>query len=208
APKALKILKYTNPTTGVQDWYYVEFRQALGFDSDLATTAGAYQMLSSNILNGVEIRWVPGSQPASGIRLLDMTPGSIDPYSGTVDLYTNDPALTVGNSFSDPDAGVTITTSSAAASGATMTVTLTTPTCARAKPTVTASPATQAAPAGSTVSYTISVTNNDGAGCAPATFDVDIWTFGTIGWSMALGASSCSGDTHCAAALSLNPGDS
>src|SRR5207247_5288603 len=102
APKTLKILKYTNPTTGAQDWYYVEFRQAVGFDSYLGTNPNfcANAMNSSNILNGVEIRWVPGAQPASGIRLLDLPPGSIDPYCQDVRLYQLDPALTVGNSFS------------------------------------------------------------------------------------------------------------
>ena len=31
-PKAVKILKSTDPNTGYKDWYYVERRQALGFD--------------------------------------------------------------------------------------------------------------------------------------------------------------------------------
>src|SRR5262249_25195780 len=170
-PKALKILKYTNPTTGAREWYYLEYRRAIGFDSYLATVSGAYQLLSSNILNGVEIRW--GSE-LSGYHnwLLDMTPGSVDPYSGTVDLYTNDPALTVGNSFSAPDAALTLTVASVDSSGPSISVTLTPPTCARANPTVSVSPASQTAPAGSTVTYTVSVKNNDGAGCAPTTFDL------------------------------------
>jgi hypothetical protein len=36
-PKALKILKSTDPTTGNGTWHYVEYRQAIGFDSFLST---------------------------------------------------------------------------------------------------------------------------------------------------------------------------
>ena len=196
-PKALKLLKRTDPTTGAREWYYVEFRQAVGFDSYLATVSGPYQLLSSNILNGVLIRWGSESSTDSS-RLLDMTPGSVDPYSGIVDLYTNDPALTVGNSFSDPDAGVTMTVASVGASGASVSVTLTTPTCARANPTVAVAPsAGSAVPAGTAVTYTVSVTNNDGAGCAASTFSLRTMVLLT-GWTAAFGAPT----------LTLSPGAS
>ena len=186
-PKALKLLKRTDPTTGAREWYYVEFRQAIGFDSHLATVSGPYQLLSSNILNGVEIRWGSESSNDSS-RLLDMTPGSVDPYSGIVDLYTNDPALTVGNSFSDPDAGVTMTVASVDAGGARVSVTLTPPTCPRASPTVAVSPsAGPAVLAGTAVTYTVSVTNNDGAGCAASTFSLQTMVLLT-GWTAAFGA--------------------
>ena len=46
-PKALAILKATSATTGQQTWYYVEYRQTLGFDSFLST--------NSNVLTGVVI---------------------------------------------------------------------------------------------------------------------------------------------------------
>jgi hypothetical protein len=186
-PKALKLLKRTDPTTGTREWYYVEFRQAIGFDSYLATVAGPYQLLSSNILSGVEIRW--GSEAsADSSRLLDMTPGSVDPYTGVVDLYTNDPALTVGNSFSDPDAGVTVTVTSVDSTEAGLSVTLTTPTCARANPTVAISPSpSPGVPAGTAVTYTVSVTNNDGAGCAASSFSLQ--TMAPLsGWTAAFAA--------------------
>jgi hypothetical protein len=171
-PKALKILKRMDTTTGAREWYYVEYRQAIGFDSYLATVSGPYQLLSSNILNGVEIRWVSESSVDSS-RLLDMTPGSVDPYTGIVDLYTNDPALTAGNSFSDPDVGVTLTVTPLDSRGAVVSVTLTAPTCARADPTIAVSPSPgPAVPAGTAVTYTVSVTNNDGAGCAASSFSL------------------------------------
>ena len=183
-PKALKVLKRTDPTTGAREWYYVEFRQAIGFDSYLATVGGPYQLLSSNILSGVQIRW--GSESSSdSSRLLDMTPGSVDPYTGIVDLYPNDPALTVGNSFSDPDAGVTLTVVSVDGSGAGVSVALATPTCARANPAVAVSPSPgPAVPAGTAVTYTVSVTNNDGAGCAASSFSLQTMVLLT-GWTAA-----------------------
>jgi len=196
-PKALKLLKRTDPTTGAREWYYLEFRQAIGFDRYLATVGGPYQLLSSNILNGVEIRW--GSESSSNSsRLLDMTPGSVDPYTGIVDLYTNDPALTLGNSFSDPDAGVTLTVGSVDSGGATVSATLATPTCPRANPTVVVSPSPgPAVLAGTAVAYTVSVTNNDGAGCAASSFSLQ--TTGLLtGWAGAFAAPT----------LTLNPGTS
>jgi hypothetical protein len=95
-PKALKILKSTDPVTGEKTWYYVEYRQAIGFDGFLANNA--------NVMNGVLIR--TGSEAsANSSFLLDMTPGS---FSGTTDF--RDPALVVGESFTPLDADFTITT--------------------------------------------------------------------------------------------------
>ncbi len=182
-PKALKILKSTDPTTGLSDWYYVEFRQAIGFDSVIQTDS---RMNSSNILNGVEIRW---GREASGSWLLDMTPE-------TYDLYSRDPALTVGRSFSDPDAGVAIALASVGSTGAAVTVALSPPDCPRANPTVTVSPTSQTVSAGTAATYTVSVTNNDGASCAATSFRLQAGTGGLIGWTASLAAST----------LTLGPG--
>ncbi|MGH8532196.1 MAG: NEW3 domain-containing protein [Gammaproteobacteria bacterium] len=96
-PKALKILKSTDPSTGKRTWYYVQFLQAIGFDGALAGNA--------NVLNGVVIRFGTESNGNSG-HLLDMTPAS-----GTTIYYDwKDPALVVGQRFEDPAAGVTMTT--------------------------------------------------------------------------------------------------
>ena len=46
-PKAMAILKSTDPMTGQQTWYYLEYRQALGSDSFLAG--------NSNMLNGIVV---------------------------------------------------------------------------------------------------------------------------------------------------------
>ena len=93
-PKALKILKSTDPTTGYRTWYYVEYRQAIGFDAFLSS-------LPSNILNGVLIR-VGSETSGNTSNLLDLVP-STDSWW--------DAALVGGQSFQDPQAAVTITTS-------------------------------------------------------------------------------------------------
>jgi hypothetical protein len=179
-PKALKILKSSNPTTGYRDWYYVEFRQAIGFS----------QMNSSNILNGVVIH--TGSEESGyDNRLLDMTPE-------TYDLYARDPALTVGRSLHDPDAGVTITLASVGSTGAAVSVAFSTPTCTRVNPTVAVSPSqSQGVPAGTAVTYTVSVTNNDGADCAASSFSLQTMAPLT-GWTA----------TFVAPTLTLSPGAS
>ncbi len=97
APKALKILKSTDPSTGKRTWYYVESRQAIGFDAFLADYP--------NVLNGVLIS-IGSESDGNSSYLLDMTPDS-----GILNVYDwSDPALIEGQSFQDPDSGVTITT--------------------------------------------------------------------------------------------------
>ncbi len=95
-PKALKILKSTDPVTGHKTWYYAEYRQAIGFDAFLANNA--------NVMNGVLIHTASEASANSSL-LLDMTPGSA---SGTGDFL--DSALVVGESFSPLDGDLTITT--------------------------------------------------------------------------------------------------
>lgn len=66
-PKALKILQSSSSGT----YYYVEFRQALGFDSYLSLNVPGY----SNVLNGVVVHAAAPSN-ANGSQLLDMNPSS------------------------------------------------------------------------------------------------------------------------------------
>ncbi|QSX31337.1 cadherin-like domain-containing protein [Shewanella cyperi] len=66
-PQALRIANGTDEN-GQPLYYYVEYRQAVGFDSSLATEA-------SNFLNGVRLREGADNNPASGY-LLDPTPNS------------------------------------------------------------------------------------------------------------------------------------
>jgi len=148
-PKALKILKSTNPNT----WYYVEYRQPVGFDSFLSGNA--------NVLNGVVIHLGTDASPNSSY-LLDLTPETTS---------WNDPALVLGQSFTDSNAGVIITPVSMNGSSASVQVSMTPQPCVRANPTVTASPSqSQWVPAGTTVNYTVGVTNTDSSTCTASTF--------------------------------------
>lgn len=157
-PNALKVLKDTDPVTGGKTWYYIEYRQALGFDDFLAG--------NSNVLNGVAVRMANESDPGSSV-LLDMTPDS----SLTWDW--GDPALVFGQTFSDPENGILITSLSGNGSTAMVSVSFDTPICVRTNPIVAASPAeSQWVAAGTSVTYTVTVSNTGSVGCSGAFFDL------------------------------------
>ncbi|OLC17129.1 MAG: hypothetical protein AUH29_03185 [Candidatus Rokubacteria bacterium 13_1_40CM_69_27] len=188
--KALKILKNTNLTTGYSEWYYVEVRQPLGFDTVIVTSTKGGGLDSNNILNGVVVHIALNDNGGNNNALLDMTPE-------TYQLYSLDPALTVGRSFSDPDAGVTITPVSVRSTGAAVGVALGAPACnTRSTPTVALSPSkSETVPAGTALTYTVSVTNNDGATCPASSFLLQ--AFVPSDWTAAL-----------APTLTLSPGAS
>src|SRR6185436_13028358 len=99
-PKALKVLKSTNPSTGQKTWYYVEFRRPVGFDSFIAS--------NGNVMNGVMVH--TGTEGYSvDDYLLDMTPETAS---------FSDSALDVGHSYNDPNVNVTITPLSVSNTGA------------------------------------------------------------------------------------------
>ncbi len=169
-PKALKILKST-ATTGQKTWYYVEYRQALGFDGFLSGNL--------NVLNGVVIRMGTDSS-ANSSYLLDLTPATTS---------WNDPALVLGQSFTDSFAGVTITPVSMNAGSAAVQVSVAPQTCVQGNPSVALSPTqSQWAPPGTTVSYSVSVTNTDTSVCSTSSFSLAAGV--PAGWTAALGASS------------------
>ena len=182
--KTLKVLKFTNPITGLSYFYYIEYRQPLGFDSFISS------MANQNETNGVVVHLAEQEVPYSS-DLLDMTPKS------SVYFDWNDVALVVGASYSDPDAGVVITTQSVNTSGATVSISVTKPSCARALPAISISPP-QAGPVlpGTTVNYTVSVSNNDSSSCGNSTFNLQSSI--AYGWTANLSSSQ----------LTLSPGAS
>jgi hypothetical protein len=112
-PKALKILKSTDPATGQRTWYYVEFRQPIGFDSFLSEPSVGAQ----NVTTGVLVH--TGSESGGNSAfLLDMTPATAMYY------WWYDPALAVGQTFTDLDTGLAITTSWVGTTGAGVTIKL------------------------------------------------------------------------------------
>jgi hypothetical protein len=178
-PKGLKVLKSTDPVTGYRTWYYAEHRTLSGFDSYMSNLPG--------IIGGVTIH--TGSESSGQeIYLLDMTPATASWY---------DSSLLAGQSFTDPDSGMTITTLSADSTGAMVQVDLPSQPCAHANPSVTVTPGqTQWLSSGTTFNYSVSVTNNDGSGCSMGSFKLQANV--ASGWAASYSAPS----------LSLTPGAS
>jgi hypothetical protein len=148
APKALRI------KTAANDWLYVEYRRPIGFDSYLSTNA--------SVMNGVLVHLFDNSP--NKIYLLDTTPAT--PSRG-------DAALTVGSIFEDTLGRVSITPISSNGTTMMVDVGVTGTPCTRAAPTVTLSPAQQEGPAGSTVTYAVTVRNN-GSGCGASSFSLAV----------------------------------
>jgi len=190
--KALKILKSTDATTGRKTWYYLEYRQAIGFDSFLASRSNVSGR--GDVTNGIVIRTGVESETNTS-RLLNMNP-VMDPYTGQVDWFN--PGLKVGQSFTDAQTGITIAPLWADGSSIGVDVQLgtSTPSCVRAPPTLAVSGPAQAQQAGSSVTYSLTLTNKDSAACAASGFGVTRSL--PSGWSGSLAANS----------LSLSPGAS
>jgi hypothetical protein len=186
-PNALKILKSTDPTTGAKTWYYLEARQAVGFDAFLTNPTYYSQNETTGVLFHIG---TDGNGNTSD--LLDMTPAT--PTS----TGWFDPSLMAGQSFQDSTAGVTITPTAVSSTGATVQITMNgSSSCAAANPSVSVSPSqSQPVTSGTAVSFTATVIDNDSSSCAPATFNLG----GVLpsGWSSAWNTT----------AVSLSPGKS
>jgi hypothetical protein len=172
SPLALKVLKGIDPATGVKNWYYLEYRQALGFDSFLIG--------NDNILNGVVLHTGSDADRNSSL-LLDMTPAS-----STSSYYDwDDHALESGVSYSDPGAGITLTTAWTNGGGATINVDFGSQVCVRNDPVVSLSPSeSQWMEPGTAVTYALNVTNRDNDACGSSQFDLQVVP--PSGWTASL----------------------
>ncbi|HAV1366159.1 TPA: peptidase M11 [Vibrio parahaemolyticus] len=158
AAKGLRIKRGTDAASGQPLWYYIEYRQPIGFDSFLEG--------QTTITDGVVFHAVTGDD-LSSVQLLDMTPNSVNS-----DLI--DAALIAGNTYEDTEAGITITTEWADSSGASVHVSFAEPMCVPSMPSVAVvSNQVSGAEPGSTVGYSVTVTNNDGDGCATSNFAIE-----------------------------------
>jgi hypothetical protein len=147
-PKALKV------KTPSGDFYYVEYRQPIGFDASGVAA-------SPSVKNGVLVHFWDQPPDPDKIYVLDMTPAADNWY---------DPGLPLNSVFTDAS-GISISPVWANGTGVGVNVTVGAGTgnCVRNAPTVQMSPAQQKGDAGATLSYTVSVTNND-VGCTASTF--------------------------------------
>lgn len=155
--KGIRVRRGTDAETGEPQWYYLEYRQAIGFDSFVDGMSG--------IKDGVVVHLATDKDMHSNL-MLDMTP-----ESGLYDL--DDAALSAGASYQDVDAGVTITTEWTDSSGASVSVSYSGGSCVNAAPSLSLTPNESAwVAAGASVTYTATVTNNDSAECAGSRFDI------------------------------------
>ena len=186
-PRALKIPRTT--ACGVaSEWFYVEARQAKGYDSFLAG--------NGNVLSGVLVRKVTEGVVDSSY-LLDMTPSTSS---------WSDAALTAGRSYTDPLSGVKFATVAAGPGGARVSVTFPTASCTRAAPKMTVTPgSTLWTAAGTAVSYTIAAQNSDSCGCAPSAFDLSATVPSGWGATAARTATVTPGATTAATILVTPP---
>jgi len=154
------------------EYYYLSYRRGIGFDANL---------IASLYLDRLSVHRYPGDGSARKTYLLAL------------------PAD--GESFSDPDNGITVTTMSHNDDFVTVQVALDgssppPPTCTVTSPLVNLSPASQTATAGSNLDYTVNVTNQDSTACETSTFALTSTV--PAGWS----------GTVSLSALSLSPGQS
>ena len=151
--RALKIPRGTScAATG--EWFYVESRQAKGFD--------AYLSGNANVMNGVLIHKVTDGSVDSSY-LLDMTPAT---------SAWSDAALVAGSSFTDPLTGLTIAPVSVGSGGSQISVTFPAASCTRAAPKLAFTPTgTVWTSAGTNTTYAVTVTNQDSCGCAATAFE-------------------------------------
>lgn len=166
---ALKIFRDLDPVSGQPRYYYLEYRPLLGFDAVLQQDPYAN---IENIVNGVVFHLGTvgdGLHAENSSFLLDMTPDT----STSLVLDLDDPALISGQSYSDPIAGVTISTDWTDETGATVSVSFDQATCTRSNPQVVISPSqSQWASPGTAVDYEVTLINADNAACPSATFDL------------------------------------
>jgi len=156
-PKALRIQQ--SSTTNSTSYYYIEYRQPVGYDSFLSSYPG----VTNGVLLHLGTITTDLNQLVSGSRLLDSTPT----------VTGANEALAVGSSYYDPAIPVTVTVLSANSSGATVSVNFGAATCTPSNPTVAISPSSgPVCPPGTAVPYTVTVSNNDSSACAPASLNL------------------------------------
>ncbi len=154
--QALKIQR----GTGNNAWIWIEYRQPIGYDS--AYNNG--NVWSNDLYSGAIIHYEDAYTTYEYTDLLDFSP------KDNFEFY--DPDLPVGQTWVDPYSNVSITVNSATPSGLTVTVNYGAAPCTHASPTVTMSPSNPSVSAGSSVPYTVSVTNHDSSGCPSSLFSL------------------------------------
>ncbi|MBR9876319.1 MAG: peptidase M11 gametolysin [Vibrionaceae bacterium] len=181
-PVTIKVPRGEDPATGKQSWFYIEYRQSVGYDDFLDERS--YKFYRGDVTAGIIVRTALEGDGKSS-RLLHLKTDVEDNYNDWLD-----PAMPVGGSYTDPISGVTINLNSENGTQADVTVTLIGPgsggdigSCAINTPSITAQAITDSAVlAGEAVQYQLNITNNDSADCDSASFDIN--TSVPSGWQV------------------------
>nr|WP_244623009.1 Ig-like domain-containing protein [Shewanella salipaludis] len=169
-PVALKIPRGADPVTGKMRWFYIEYRQALSHDSFLADRS--YQAYRGDVTEGVVVRLATEGEQKSS-RLLHLKPNStFKQLFGFSDW--EDPAMAIGDTFTDTESGVTFSLQSANGSTADISVQMGSGSsqCVIAAPVVSSVVGSGSAMAGDTLQYSVKIENRDSAECAASDFSV------------------------------------
>jgi M6 family metalloprotease-like protein len=170
--KALRIVRSNDAATGESTFLYVEHRTRTGFDATLQNGRNAAgQVVPLLFEDGVLIH-IGQALNRDSSRLIDTSPTDGSTQTAGADMI--DVAVHVGQTFTDPQTGIQIGVTAASADRATVTVTLssTPPPCVRTAPVVSFSPTSQTTTAGTTLSYSTTITNLDSTGCSARTFNL------------------------------------
>ncbi|HEX9042094.1 MAG TPA: NEW3 domain-containing protein [Trebonia sp.] len=177
SPAGLQALKVQRGT-GNASWLWIEYRQPLGsYDSTLSTQP----------FTGALVHYEDANTLLGHTYLPNFTPSVTSGFS---------PALAAGQTWTDAYSNLSLTVNSATPAGLSVTVAYGAVPCAHSSPTLAISPANPSGAAGAPVGYTVTVTNNDTAGCSASTFSLAAGQ--PAGWSTSLSAPT----------LSLGPGQS
>ena len=162
---ALLVPRTYDELGNVLKYYYLEYRQPFGTDSF---------SLSDPVVNGASIRLASPYTTLDRSWLIDTTPATAS--------FIDSPLL-AGQVFTDPAKGISFTTANVSSTSAQVEVNFTTPVCVRAKPNVFISPSIQWGFPGQSLTYTVTVTNNDSTpACSESVFNITP-TFPSSDWS-------------------------
>lgn len=176
-PVTIKIPRGTDASTGAMKWFYIEYRQSVGFDDFLADRS--YRFYRGDVTDGIVVRAATDGDGRSSNLLHFKTDSQFHQAYGRNDWF--DPAMPVGDSYTDSDSGVTFSLISAANGIAEVSVNfgdsgqgnVSPQICNASAPQISATAmADNAAAAGEQVQYLVTVTNRDSADCDPESFNV------------------------------------
>jgi len=174
SPKVLKIPQARDGAGNVTSWYYLEYRQPIGYDNVSGFSPTVQEL---GIPNGAFVRLGPVGNDMT-TTLLDMTPGS---RSGGLDIF--EPTLQVGSSYLDPVAGVSFGIVSRNAASMTVRVKFGGASlCVWKAPTVTVKALRSSGKPGAELSYAMTVKNNATL-CGKQTMELRT-TAKPVGWKV------------------------